>query len=242
MTTHLDPRTTASAAPTTPDPAVRAAGALGRLAPLGGAALVAAPLLMLGASATSPPQADDSPAAYIASLAADPALSAVSAGLFHYGWLLLTFGALAALTLVRGRRGRGIATVGALMAAVGSLQISGLLLGDWYLAALGNEVATADAVRVFEVAMSDAWGVTWLMSARLLPTIGFPVLFVGLARAGVLPWWLVPGSLGTMVVPFVVPGPLGLVLAALCWAPTAVTGYRILRRARADVRAAEALA
>lgn len=223
-------------------PATRPQGALARLAPLGGVALLVAPALMLGATATSPPQDDRSPEAYIASLAADPALTALSAGLFHYGWLCVAFGALAALTLVRGRRGRATSTVGALMAAVGSFQIGGLLLADWYIAALGSELAAADATRVFEAVGSDLWMLTWLQSGRLLPLLGLPVLFAGLARAGVLPWWLVPGSLGAMIVPFVVPGPLGLVLGAVCWAPMLLTGYRLVRRARADVRDAEALA
>ncbi|MFC5379308.1 hypothetical protein [Aquipuribacter nitratireducens] len=218
----------------------RPQGALARLAPPGGAGLLLAPLLMLGATATSPPQADDSPAAYIESLAADPALTALSAGLFHYGWLFIAFGALAALTLVRGRRGRALTTVGALMTAVGAFQIGGLLLSDWYLAALGAELPVTDAVRVFEAVGTDVWMLTWLQSGRLLPLLGMPVLFAGLARAGVLPWWLVPGSLGAMIVPFVVPGPLGLALGAVCWAPMVLTGYRLVRRARADVRDAEA--
>lgn len=215
-------------------------GALHRLAPAGGAALLLAPLLMLGGTVTSPPQEDGSSAAYIASLAADPTTSHLSAGLLHYGWVLIAFGSLAALTLVRGRRGRGLATVGALMTAVGAVQISGLLLSDFYLVALGNGLPGEEAVSVFEAAMSDPWAVTWLQSGRLLPVLGMPVMFAGLARAGVLPWWLVPGSLGTMVVPFVVPGPLGWALGAVCWAPTFLAGYRLVRRARRDVVRAEA--
>ena len=86
---------------------------------LGGLSMAFAPLLFLGGAATSPPQENGSPAAYIDSLGNDPFLTAVSANLFHYSWVLFAFGALACLGLVRGRRGRTLTMVGALAAAFG---------------------------------------------------------------------------------------------------------------------------
>ena len=73
---------------------------------LGGAALVAAPLLFTGGMLTSPEQTGPGTAGYIESLAADPALSLLSANFLHYGWVALAIGAVSALGLLRGSRGR----------------------------------------------------------------------------------------------------------------------------------------
>ena len=67
-----------------------------------GLALVAFPLLFTAGIATSPPQASDSTADYVASLGADPALTALSAGLLHYSWVAFALGVLATIGLSAG--------------------------------------------------------------------------------------------------------------------------------------------
>jgi hypothetical protein len=202
-----------------------------RLQALGGVALVAAPLLITAGAATSPPQKSDADADYIASLAADPVLTSVSATFFHYGWVLFAFGALAALGLVRGRRGRGLTTVGALLGAFGSVQLSGLLLSDWFLGSLGNTVSMDDAVAVFTGVQDPAFSV-WMLSAKVGAVLFLPVMFMGLARAGVLSWWIAPLPLFSMVAFGVVGGPVGIALAAVLYAPSYVAGARLLVRSR----------
>ncbi len=199
---------------------------------LGGLAMAAAPLLFLAGAATSPPQEDGSARAYIDSLGDDPFLTAVSANLFHYSWVLFAFGALACLGLVRGRRGRTLTMVGALAAAFGSIQFTGLLYSDWVLEALDNQLSMSQAVGVFEHVNGAPSIAIWLMTAKLFGLLGFPVLFAGLARAGVISWWLVPLAVLPMVAFGVVGGPLGLALAAACYAPNFVTAARILQRSR----------
>lgn len=199
---------------------------------LGGLSLIATPLLFLGGAATSPPQADESASAYIASLADDPFVSAVSANLFHYSWVLAAFGALAAIGLVRGRRGRTLTLWGGLAAAFGSIQFTGLLYSDWVLDAMGNRLDMDDAVAVFTHVTETASISVWLLSAKLLGLLGFPVLFAGLARAGVIAWWLVPLALLPMIAFGVVGGVLGLVLGLACYAPWFVTGLRLVQRGR----------
>lgn len=202
-----------------------------RLQALGGVALVAAPLLITAGAATSPPQKSGADADYIASLAADPALTSLSATLFHYGWVLFAFGALAALGLVRGRRGRGLTTVGALLGAFGSIQMSGLLLSDWFLGSLGNTVSMDDAVAVFTGVQDPAFSM-WMLSAKVGAVLFLPVAFMGLARAGVLSWWIAPLPLFSMVAFGVVGGPVGIGLAAVLYAPSYVAGARLLVRSR----------
>jgi hypothetical protein len=198
---------------------------------LGGLASVVAPLLFVAGAATSPPQASGSTEDYIASLAEDPTLTAISANLFHYSWVLFAFAALASIGLVRGRRGRALTTVGAVAGAFGAIQFTGLLLNDWFFQAIGNELPMDQALEV-AAASGDASTVAWMMTAKICGLLGFPLLYAGLARAGVISWWLVPMSLLPMVAFGVVGGPLGIVAAAVLYAPSYVVGWRLVQRAR----------
>ena len=190
------------------------------------------PLLVLGGAVTSPPQEDGSAGAYIESLGADPFISAVSANLFHYAWVALAFAALAAIGLVRGRRGRGLTLVGGLAAAFGSIQMSGLLYSDWVLVAMHEHLSLDQAVAVFTDVTSAPSIAVWLLSAKLFALLGYPLLFAGLARAGVLSWWLVPVSLLPMVAFGVIGGVLGLVAGLACYAPNFVVAARLVQRSR----------
>ena len=203
-----------------------------RLQLLGGLAMAAGPLLVMGGAVTSPPQEDGSAGAYIESLGADPFVSAVSANLFHYAWVALAFAALAAIGLVRGRRGRGLTLVGGLAAAFGSIQMSGLLYSDWVLVAMHEHLSLDQAVAVFTDVTSAPSIAVWLLSAKLFALLGYPLLFAGLARAGVLSWWLVPVSLLPMVAFGVIGGVLGLVAGLACYAPNFVVAARLVQRSR----------
>lgn len=203
----------------------------GTLSVLAGAASIAAPLLLAVATYTTPPQDNDSNEAYIASLAADPTMTAVSANFYHYSLVLSAFAALAAIGLVRGRRGRGLAVVGGLLASFGAIQLSGLVYNDWWLAALGSELPVERAAELFGI-MGDPSVTAWLITGQLLPFLGFPVLYAGLARAGVISWWLVPVSLFPMVAFGLIGGVAGLVVGTACAAPAFVTGWRLVQRGR----------
>ena len=196
---------------------------------LGGACMAAGPLLLLGGAATSPPQEDGTAAAYIESLGDDLLLTGLSASLFHYAWVTLAFAALAAVSLVRGRRGRALTVAGGLAAAVGSVQMSGLLYSDWVLGSLDRQVSPEQALAVFEQVSSAPSVAIWLLSAKVLALLGFPVLFAGLARAGVLSWWLVPLSLLPMVAFGVIGGVAGLLVGLACYAPNFVVAARLAR-------------
>lgn len=218
-------------ASTTPDPDSTPQSTTRALQFAGGVAMLAAPLLMAGGAATSPPQDGTGEAAYIASLADDYFLTAVSANLLHYAWVLFAIGGIISIGLVRGRRGRTPAVVGGLVGAFGAIQISGLLLNDWFLAALGNNLSSEDAVHIFDVTTTTSIDL-WVLSGELLSTLGFTILFAGLARSGVISWWLVPPTLVFMLVFFAIPGPLGLALGLACCAASFLTGYRLIQRAR----------
>lgn len=236
MTAVLEPTSTApvpTSRPTT-DPQ-----AMSRpLHLLGGLALLLAPPLLVAGILTSPPQDSGAPADYIASLARDPFLTSASATLLHYGWIAMAFGMLAAMGLVRGRRGRALTLLGGITGAFGAVQISGLVLNDWFLSALGRTVDPGTAVTVF-TSMGDLSVDVWLACSKVAPFLSV-LLWAGLARAGVISWWLVALGLFPMIAPFVllglVDGVLGLVVAGLAglvlYAPAFVTGARLVGRGR----------
>lgn len=203
-----------------------------RVLPLiGAASLALSPLLLAGGAVTSPPQESDSSADYIASLAADPFLTSLSANFFHYAWVATAVGLVAALTLVRGRRGRALTTVGGIVGVFGSIQMSGLLFNDWFLSALGRELSIDRAVEVWDT-MGDPSVTFWLLSSQVGGLLGPVIVFAGLARAGVLSGWLAPLALLPMAAFFLLPGVLGVVVGLVCGAPFYVTAWRILQRSR----------
>lgn len=211
----------------------RWAGAM-RLA--GGLALVAGPVLFAGGMLTSPPQDSMADTDYIASLARDLTMTQISAVLLHYANLFIGLGIVAAPSLVRGTRGLRLAVVGSLMTALGFLNVSGLLLSDWWNAAAGTLLEPEQSAAVFahvkEASMLGLWTGT-----ELLSLLGPLLLLAGLARAGVLGWWslgLVVGGVAGLIV-------LGTGLPVLAagavlvgFSPFALIGLRLVQGYRGE--------
>jgi hypothetical protein len=218
------------AVPTAPHPLPRVAA---------GVALLAFPPLLAAGLWASPEQASDSPRDYVASLGVDPAQTALSAGLLHYAWVAFALGVLGAVGLVRGRRGRVAVPVVAVLAAFSALQLSGLLVFDFFNAALARALPIDRATEIFTTATADPWLATWLVSGRVVGFVGVPVVVAALARAGVVSWWLLLAPVLGFAV-FFLPFPALFVLGNLVGAaPMAVVGARLLTRASARVRAQE---
>jgi hypothetical protein len=212
---------------TTPDPAHRVLPTLGGVAVLAGVALFLA-------GAVAAPTSGDGPAAIAESLARQPDLGAASALLLHYGNLLLAGGLLAVPFLVRGARGAVATIVGALLAALAFGNTAGMLLGDFWQIALARTSSPQQVTDLTDAALGQAWLLPWSATAMVLP-LALVVLFVGLARAGVLGWWTVPAVLVGSVLPAVVPAsiPGSFAIGSLpAFAALAVAGLRLLGRAR----------
>ncbi|WP_448003470.1 hypothetical protein [Agromyces bauzanensis] len=223
------PAPAASARPKrTPKPAVELGPVRpNRLQRLGGLGLIAAPLLFTGGMLTSPEQTSPGTAGYIESLAADPALSLWSANLLHYGWVALVFGAIASLGLLRGRRGRVFLPIAAVMLAFGSIQMSGLLLSDWFMISAGNTLAIEDAVAMDTAAKE--WTVAiWQYSGMVGGLVGMGLLSLALARAKAVSWWIAPLGFLPWIVPAFGLGPVGVLIALVCYAPLLVAGARLV--------------
>ncbi len=226
MTTDLQtlPATTPSSG--------RSAGSL--LLPIAGGALVVGSLLYAAGMVTSPPSDSMSDADYIASLARDEGQTALSAVLLHYGNLAIGLAWLAAPALVRGVRGRIATLTGALMSALGMVTVAGLVLSDFWTGAVGRLLDAETAGAVFTEAQTGGLGV--ISTVMLLGLLGPLIGYAGLARAGVVSWWLLVPVATALVLsaalPFspVVHGALALLGAV----PALVVGALMVRRHRAE--------
>ncbi|WP_249523331.1 hypothetical protein [Modestobacter marinus] len=208
--------------------------AAARLLPIAGGALIAGPLLYVAGMATSPPADSMAAADYVASLARDEGQTALSALLLHYGNLLHALAWLAAPALVRGRRGGTLTVVGALLSALGLVSVTGLVLSDFWTGAIGRELDPATAEALFTTVESSA-GMGVVGTLTLLGLIGPVVALAGLARDGVIGWWLLAPAVAALVLSMALPfQPLLFAAFALVGAaPTVVVGLRLLQRSRA---------
>ncbi|MBM7503824.1 hypothetical protein ACFPER_10085 [Agromyces aurantiacus] len=198
-----------------------------RLQRLGGAALIAAPLLFTGGMLTSPPQTSPGGEGYIESLANDPALSLWSANLLHYGWVALALGAFATLGLLRGPRGRVFLPIAAAILAFGAIQMSGLLLSDWFIISAGNTLTMEQAMLLDETAKEGTVAI-WQYSGIVGGLLGIGLLSLALARAKAISWWIaLLGFLPWIVTGFGL-GPIGIALGLVCYLPILVAGVRLV--------------
>ena len=172
---------------------------------------------------------------YIAALARDEGRTTLSAMLLHYGNLASALAWLAAPALVRGVRGRIPSIVGALMSAVGLATVAGFVLYDYWTAAIGRELDPATALSLFESVSANP-GVAVVGLLTLLGLLGPLVGYAGLARAGVVSWWLLaPAVLGLALSAALTFSPLPYAGFALLGAvPAVVVGLRMISRHRAE--------
>ena len=133
----------------------------GLLRVAGGAALVAGPVLFSLGMLTCPPQASMADADYVASLARDTTLTQVSALLLHYANIAIGLGMLAAPSLVRGRRGRLMTSIGALLTAVGFVNVSGQILADWWNMSAGRLLPLDQAAELFSTVKASSLMPFW---------------------------------------------------------------------------------
>ena len=214
--------------------AVRPSGVL-RIA--GAAALVAGPVLFSLGMLTCPPQASMADADYVASLARDTTLTQVSALLLHYANIAIGVGLLAAPSLVRGRRGRLATSIGALLAVVGFVNVSGQILSDWWNMSAGRLLPLDQAAQLFSTFKSASLMPLW-DATEPFSLLGPVLVLVGLARAGVLGWWTLPVFVGGVVGLVLLPVQMIALVAAVVlvgFSPLMVIGVRILQRLRAGV-------
>jgi hypothetical protein len=200
----------------------------------GGIALLASPLLLAGGMVTIPPGEDGvTTTSLLASLGATPWLTTLSAGLLHYSWVLFALGVLAVPALVRGR-GRGLTGVVAVLMSFSSIQLSGLLLGDWYGMELARRLPLDQAAVIFDAVDPDPWVATWLLSGKVVGFVGVLLVTLALAHGRAVSWWLVALPVVGMASLIVLPAVLGMAGAGLgilvAASPLLVIGAKLVRQ------------
>ncbi|MEU4422220.1 hypothetical protein AB0F81_16460 [Actinoplanes sp. NPDC024001] len=227
--TIITPATTADSTTITPEARTRTF--LYRFA---GSLLIAGPALTFAGMLTSPPQDGPGTADYIESLTRDDTMTQVSAMFLHYSNMLTGVGLLVVPLLVRGARGRVLTLIGTLTAVLTMLNISGAVKDDWWRMELGNTLPMDVAVQISDAVDASALLSPW-RDVAMLGFLGLLLLYVGLARSGVLGWWATGVYVLALIGMFTVPVSLtlvyGLVFTGL-FAPLAVVGVRAIRRAR----------
>jgi hypothetical protein len=224
MTTLQTPELTASE--TVDHEAAAAAPAPGLVGILGGLALGVAPVLMSVGFFTSPPQDSTSNVDYVTSMARAPFQAALSADFLHYAWVVWALAALSMITLLHGRRGRVAGTVTALLAAISSIQLSGLLLSDFYAVRVTQESGAAAAAAVeFDLGTSVD---IWLWSAKPAALL-VPALFFFLAYSRAISWWLAPlPLLSGLLIAAPLPAPVNIALMIIMWAPAYLAARQLI--------------
>jgi hypothetical protein len=200
---------------------------------LGGGSLIAGSALFLAGFVTSPSQTSESLADYIVALGRDPLLTQWSALLLHYGNVLVGAAALLLPFLVRGRRGRALTVTGALLMALGFLNTSGALISDWWIMEAAHRLPPDAAESLTSAVLRSPLLGAWT-GVQDIALIGVVVALAGLARAGVVRWWLVPAPLVAFAAAFVIPLSMPLVVSAVlgfAFAPLAWVGLLAIRRA-----------
>ncbi|MGR6912814.1 hypothetical protein ACU635_00975 [[Actinomadura] parvosata] len=193
-----------------------------------GTLLVVAPLLQAVAVVVDPGTWGDDREAV--SFGDNPALAQTQSALYHWSWMLMAVAVIGLMHLTR-RRATRLGHVSGVLAVIGYLQLSGLLLIDpveWYL---GRHNSPEEAQRILDE-MLNLPGVIFgfQLPWMFFGFVGLPLLTVAVWRAGFTGWWVplvvAAGYLGGFLVPY---GPLTVPfwvapVAALGW-----TGTKVLR-------------
>lgn len=235
MTTTIPATSTTGRTVDEAAPSARWSGAM-RLA--GGVALIAGPLCFAAGMFTSPPQDSMADVDYIASLSRDITMTQISALFLHYANLLMGLGILAAPSLVRGSRGLKLVVLGSLATALGMVNVSGMILSDWWNAAIGTLLSPEQAAEVFSFVKHESLFAVW-NGTEIFSTLGTIIVLAGLARAGVLGWWtlaLMAGGIAGLIV-FGTGLPILAAAAILVgFSPFALIGVHLVQRYRLETR------
>lgn len=167
-------------------------------AAVGGVALAASPLLLAAGLWTDPPQPTDDTVGYLQSLVQQPELGLVSANLLHYGWVAFGLGVLALLALAaRGERGRVPTVLAAIAGGLGAVQMSGLLVSDWFGTSIALNIGPEAGAATFDASMT-ADVQLWKWTSILLLLVSIVATIVAAVRTRALP---LPVALLILAVP-----------------------------------------
>ena len=119
-----------------------------------------------------------------------------------------------------------------------SVNVSGLILSDWWNAAVGTLLEPKEAEAVFAHVKGSSMLGLWA-GTEVLMIVGSIMVLAGLARAGVLGWWTIGLFVVGVGAMFALGGilPLAAAFAVLVgFGPYALIGLRLVQRYRLEAR------
>lgn len=126
-----------------------------------GAALILAGLLFVAGMAATPWEPEETTASFVETIAARSTQGQVAALFLHYSWVALAVGVAGLFTVLR-RRGAVLGHLAGMLTVVGTINLSGLLLVDWFAIALGKADLPLDqAASINDSAMTPLLAAGW---------------------------------------------------------------------------------
>ncbi|MBO3745849.1 hypothetical protein J5X84_07185 [Streptosporangiaceae bacterium NEAU-GS5] len=120
--------------------------------------------------------------------AAHPEAVGVSATLLHYCWVLLVPGVIGLLHLVR-ERGRVLANIAGTIAVIGMINLSALMLVDFFESAAYRALPADQAQALIDAAGTPAVVFGWQLPGMFGSLFGLVLVGLAVARARVAGWW-----------------------------------------------------
>ncbi|WP_248960125.1 hypothetical protein [Sphaerisporangium perillae] len=157
-----------------------------------GVALILAPALLLLSMIIDP--TGESGQAEGLAYAAHPGAMSVAATLLHYCWVLLVPGVLGMLHLVR-RRGVVLAHVAGVLSVLGLVNLSGLMLVDFFESAAYLRLPPEQAAALIDAAGMPAVIAGWQLPGMAGSLLGLVLAAFAVVRAGKAGWWLPAGTI-----------------------------------------------
>ncbi len=118
---------------------------------------------------------------------------------YHWAYAFWIGTALMVAPLVRGR-GVWLATIAALVGFAGMVTLPGMLISDWYVAAIGHHYGLDGVKQVEDQMFTTMWGLKGFMVAGF-PGLAFalPLAAAGLWRARLVRWWSFAATVAAFV-------------------------------------------
>ena len=118
---------------------------------------------------------------------------------YHWAYAFWIGTALMVAPLVRGR-GVWLATIAALIGFAGMVTLPGMLISDWYVAAIGHHYGLDGVKQVEDQMFTTMWGLKGFMVAGF-PGLAFalPLAAAGLWRARLVRWWSFAATVAAFV-------------------------------------------
>ncbi|WP_164200096.1 hypothetical protein [[Micrococcus luteus] ATCC 49442] len=199
------------------------------------AGLFAGALGMLAGMALTPWEPEDSAASMIQTISANQVQGEVAPLFLHYGMVFLSISVLGLMTMIRHRAvvwGRAAG----LLAFVGLVNLSGMLLVDWFAIALGQSgMPIADAVGILEKSATPLNMAAWQIPGIIGVYAGLPLFLLALWRNGFIPWWPAVAVAAFIIASMILPATLAAsVLGAVPYAAAlSFVGWKTLATADA---------